>query len=446
MRPRLNMKLLFLNPTGQIGGAEAVLLELLAGLREAYPDWRLELIVASDGPLVDRAADLGIGVRVLPFPRPLARLDEWGKGSGLLQRLWLFGRCATAAWSAVVYARALQRHFAEAQPDILQSNGIKMHFLAAIIRPPGVPLLWHWHDYVARRSFTAAALRRCAHRMSACIVANSESVAVDLRRVCNARASIVAIWNAVDLERFSPNGPALDLDAVAGLAPAAGPLVRVGLIATFAPWKGHGTFLKALGQLPSSLPVRAYIVGGPLYDTAGSQVSAEALRHEAARLGVAMPIGFTGFLEDTAPAMSALDLVVHASTDPEPFGMVIAEAMACGRPVVVSQAGGAAELVTAGIDAAVHSPGDAEALARVIADLVADPLKREQLGTAARVTAERDFTRSALTREFVAVYHCLAEGRPLSYGSGSSRSSRRSLHRRPVGRLFERAVERESMA
>ena len=55
--------------------------------------------------------------------------------------------------------------------------------------------------------------------------------------------------------------------------------------------------------------------------------------------------------------MRALDVVVHASTQPEPFGLVIAEAMACGRAVVVSSGGGAAEIVTPGEDALVHEVG-----------------------------------------------------------------------------------------
>ncbi len=58
--------------------------------------------------------------------------------------------------------------------------------------------------------------------------------------------------------------------------------------------------------------------------------------------------------------MRALDIVVHASTRPEPFGLVIAEAMACGRAVITSAAGGAAEIVESEVDALTHTPGDVE--------------------------------------------------------------------------------------
>ena len=85
-----------------------------------------------------------------------------------------------------------------------------------------------------------------------------------------------------------------------------------------------------------------------MYDTAGSQHTMEELQALADGLGLGGRVGFTGFLPP-APAMRALDVVVHASTRPEPFGLVIAEAMACGRAVITSAAGGAAELVDAGV-------------------------------------------------------------------------------------------------
>jgi glycosyltransferase involved in cell wall biosynthesis len=149
-----------------------------------------------------------------------------------------------------------------------------------------------------------------------------------------------------------------------------------------------------------------------VYDTAGSQVSLGELRAEVEALGVGGRVGFTGFVQDAAAAIRALDVVVHASTDPEPFGLVIIEAMACGRPVVVSEAGGAAELVTPGVDAVTHAPGDEAALARRIAELAADAATRHRLGLAGRATAERSFGRRRMVSELLDVYHDLAASAP----------------------------------
>jgi glycosyltransferase involved in cell wall biosynthesis len=101
-----------------------------------------------------------------------------------------------------------------------------------------------------------------------------------------------------------------------------------------------------------------------------------------------------------------LDIVVHASTEPEPFGLVIAEAMACGRPIIVSRAGGAAEIAQAG--ALFHRPGDAVDLAARMSELIADPALRQSLGAAGREAAQRLFSRSRLADSLVAVYEALA--------------------------------------
>ena len=105
--------------------------------------------------------------------------------------------------------------------------------------------------------------------------------------------------------------------------------------------------------------------------------------------------------------MRALDIVVHASTDPEPFGLVIAEAMACGKPVVVSRAGGAVELTEPGVNALAHEPGDVPALARCLADLVRDADLRDRLGRAALISARQRFARSRMARELAPIYQSL---------------------------------------
>ena len=109
--------------------------------------------------------------------------------------------------------------------------------------------------------------------------------------------------------------------------------------------------------------------------------------------------------------------------EPEPFGLVIAEAMACGKAVVVSQTGGAAEITTPGVDSLVHAPGDATGLARRIEELAADVALRRRIGDAGRATAERSFTRRRLVAELVPIYLGLVGGRELPKAQVSSHKS-----------------------
>jgi glycosyltransferase involved in cell wall biosynthesis len=401
------MLIVYLSASGELGGAEISLLDMLASLRGAEPGWRLRLIVSENGPLVARAEALGVETIVLPFPESLARLGDAGAGgpAGHEQsRRALFGRLLWSAPALVSYVRRLRQALRESGPDVIHTNGFKMHILGVLANASSVPVIWHIHDYVSPRPLMARLLKRYSHRC-ALALANSRSVARDVEAVCGGGPLMVrTVYNGIDVESFSPVGPKLDLDALAGLAPASAETVRVGMLATLARWKGHRTFLHALTLLPAGLPVRAYVVGSALYRTNGSQHSLEDLKRLARRLGLAERVGFTGFLDRPAEAVRALDILVHASTEPEPFGLVIAEGMACGRAVIASQAGGAAELFEAEVNALGHTPGDAARLAERITQLVTDPALRARLGAAARLTAEQRFNRARLAEELIPLY------------------------------------------
>jgi glycosyltransferase involved in cell wall biosynthesis len=247
------------------------------------------------------------------------------------------------------------------------------------------------------------ALRLHANRCAAA-VANSESTAEDASSVFGRRLKVHTVRNGVDLNRFSPSATAIDLDSACGLLPAESKTIRVGLVATLARWKGHDVFLRALSSLPADLRVRGYIIGDALYRTEGSQYDLDDLRALASSYGVADKVGFTGFLPNPAAAIRALDIVVHASTQSEPFGLVIAEAMACGRPVILSDAGGAHEILELGEGAIGHTPGDAADLALCIQQLASDQNLRIYLGSKARQTAERFFDRARFAPELLSIY------------------------------------------
>ena len=397
------MRIAFLDPSGELGGAETALLEVLAALRLARPEWTLALITSAEGPLIDRAAALGVSALAVPFPAQLAQLGEWGqRGTSAGQfRLALHG--ARAALPALNYTRRLGRHLAALDPDVVHTNGLKMHVLGARCRPQKARVLWHLHDYPDARPLSRKLLESHAHRC-AVAVANSESVAGVARRLFGDAFRVHAVHNAVDLDRFTPDGRRLDLDAIAGLPPLAPDGVKVGLIGTFARWKGHDVFLKALAEMNGGVPVRGYVVGGPIYRTTSSQFSIEELREMASRLNPGS-VAFVGPVNDVPAAMRALDIVVHASVEPEPFGLVVAEAMACGRPVIVSRAGGAAEIAQQG--ALFHQPGDHRDLAARIAELAAQPPLRAILGTEGRKAANLLFSRARLAERLVPIYESL---------------------------------------
>jgi glycosyltransferase involved in cell wall biosynthesis len=417
------MRILFLNSSGHLGGAEISLLDMLASLRLAVPEWPLRLILGENGPLVARARDLGVETSVLTLPRSFARLGDAGVGGPAGHQIGpagLLRRVLAAGLPVAGYCRQLRRIIRQAAPELIHSNGLKMHIVGMWARPFDTPFIWHIHDYVGQRPLSVRFLRFYAKQCSAA-VANSRSTALDTTSTCGPDLKVYRVYNGVDLERFSPHGPKVNLDELAGLPPAAPGTLRIGIVATLALWKGHEVFLRALSRLPESLPLRGYIIGDAVYQTDGSQHKMGDLRAMAARLALGDRVGFTGFLMDSAAAMRTLDIVVHASTQPEPFGLVIAEGMACGRAVIASEAGGAAEIIALGNGVMGHPPGDIAALAKCIERLALNPDLRASMGQEARGTAERFFNRERLASELIPIYREAAEGHDFAAGRMSAK-------------------------
>ena len=399
------MRVVYLNPVGEVGGAELSLLDLMASVAEATPGVERHLIVAGDGPLIGKAEVLGVTVHVLPLPESLAALGDFGlRDRGRLGKIGtLFIRGVPVGLAVRGYTRRLKALLHELDPTIVHSNGIKTHILLKLSGFDEAPVIWHVRDFYGPRPLMARALGWACGGVSRAI-AISGAVGRDAEAILEG-VPVTVVYNAIDTVRFAPGvGDGARLDGLAGLPPALEGTVRVGLVATYARWKGQDLFMIAISQVQSVRPARFYIVGGPIYKTKGSQFSVEELRELAGKLGVADRLAFVPFQAETADAFRALDVVIHASTHPEPFGRTIVEAMACSRPVVVANAGGASELFTEGKDALGVTPGDPDALAQAMDRLIDNDTERHQIGECARATALTRYARERLGRDIADVY------------------------------------------
>ena len=376
----------FVNPVGVIGGAERVLLAAVDAVRTHA---RVTVILLGAGPLEAALRERGVVVRVLPLPPALSGLgDSQLRNRGKRMALARLTITAIAVSPhAMKFLQQFRTMLRELRPTLVHSNGAKSHLLLAL-GGGKVPVVWHVHDFYSERPLMAKLLRNVRKSVSH-IVAISDAVKRDVEATLPGVA-VTTVRNCVDIQHFSPREREATLP------------FRVGLVATYANWKGHRVFLNALARLPSF--VHGWIVGGPIYATAGSQVTQDELQSHANALGIADRVTFLPFQPDPVSEYRMLDVVVHASTRPEPFGLTIAEAMSCGRAVVVAAAGGALELFTDGVDAIGYTPGDAEDLASAIGRILDEEPLRKQLETNARLTAIRQFAPERFGHELRAVY------------------------------------------
>ncbi len=186
----------------------------------------------------------------------------------------------------------------------------------------------------------------------------------------------------------------------------------VGMFARLQEWKGQHIFLEAAAELRRmGIPARFWIVGGETPWVDGDYPG--RLRRLTRSLGLSEHVEFLGSRADVAPLMMATDAVVHASIKPEPWGLVVAEAMALARPVVATAHGGPLEMIRHGDTGMLIPPGDARVLAAVLSNLWRSAGWGQAMGERARRHAQENFcaTRTA-DRWTTAIENLSARGRP----------------------------------
>lgn len=181
--------------------------------------------------------------------------------------------------------------------------------------------------------------------------------------------------------------------------PADAPVV--GMVGCLVPWKGHAVFLDACAEVLKSHPA-VFLIAGDSPDP--DSPFPRFLNARAEERGVAENVRFLGHREDVASVMDACDVVVHASTSPEPFGRVILEAMALGKPVIATRGGGPSEVIAEGEDGLLVPPGDPSAMAAAIGELIERPDSRERLGRAGKRKAEELYSISRHARKILRRY------------------------------------------
>jgi glycosyltransferase involved in cell wall biosynthesis len=247
-------------------------------------------------------------------------------------------------------------------------------------RGTGVPLVAHFHSLAGNRPRWQDRLEATAARRAAARVAVSSAVAADRARLFDLPESdFQVIPNGIDA---APLASVPDLMEKTGGAVVAGFLGRLQVQD-----KGLDLLLLALAheRIPSSL--RLEIAGGP-------QESVDRLKAQAADLGLQDRVRFLGEVSDAAQVLAGWDLLVLPSRR-EGFGLVLVEAMAAGRPVIASRAGGIPEVVEDGVTGWLVPVGDVQALANAMARMAEEHGERLRMGRQGRSTATRRFSAVA---------------------------------------------------
>ena len=362
--PESHTVLLVSNHAEIVGGGELSLLSLVEALDRSR--WAPAVVVPSEGPVAAGCRVLGIPAYVVSMPslRP-PRLTAI-RGVATLRRMTL-----------------------ETRATLLHANGSRAMLYAGLAGLLArVPVIWH-----VRVADPDPGLDRILLRMAAGVVVNSKAV---LRRFPPVSAGKVrCIYNGVDLARFCPRSPSAQLRASLGLPYGVAVVASVG---RFVPYKGFAVLLEAADVVRASRPDVHWLLVGD------GELRGE-LERQCRTLSLDTQVRFTGWRTDVADLLALADLFVLPSMS-EHFGRVLVEAMALGKPVVATDAGGVPEIVVPGETGLLVPPGDATAMARAICALLKDPARSAQLGAAGRRRVEAEFS---LARHVAAVEALYAE-------------------------------------
>jgi glycosyltransferase involved in cell wall biosynthesis len=348
---------------GDVAGGQVVALQIALAARDA--GHRVSFVSPAPGPFVDRVHAEGFDGAVVPM------------GGALDARAM----------------RRLARLLRAGHTDLVHTHGhLGVNVVGRLAaRLAGAAVISHMHIENAFRHGPGRRLQvlldNATARLCVAIVAVSDATRSSLERQGYPRSKLRTVRNGVD--------PSPPVEPVA-LAPR--PTVLE--VARLAEVKGQHTLLRALTRVDA----HAVLVGRDLEQDGAY---ARMLEDEAERLGVADRVVFAGPRDDVPALLAGCDVFCLPSSA-EGLPVVVLEAMAAARPVVASAVGGTPEAVVDGETGVLVPPGDADALAAALADVLADPARARTLGEAGRERVLREFSAQRATERILDLYNSVS--------------------------------------
>jgi glycosyltransferase involved in cell wall biosynthesis len=387
-------RILYFDHTATLGGGEIALLNLVR-----YIDRRhITPIVAlcSEGPLADRLRNI-CEVHILPLPERVGKTKKESLGWRSVLKL---RDIATVVFCSLRLAKFIITN----DINLIHTNSLKADIIGGIAgRLARRPVVWHVRDRIEADYLPKSAVRAfrfLSKFVPTYVIANSQAVLNTLH--LPQHRSQTSIPSGIELPKtyvvlhdatVVPSSVAFDF--------ASGHQV-IGLIGRICPWKGQHIFLQAAAAVAKHFPnARFKIVGAALF---GEDEYEAKVKQLCTDLALDRVVEFTGFCSDVGELIAGLDVVVHASTTGEPFGQVIVEGMAAGKPVVATNGGGVPEIVVDNVTGFLVPMGDPAAMAEAICKILAAPAAARSMGFQGFMRVRKLFTIERAAEKVKTIY------------------------------------------
>lgn len=381
------MRVLYVNQTAQMSGAERSLLTLVDALRESGA---VEAEFACPpGDLADAVRERGMPVHLITGTDVSFKLHP-------VDTTHAIGEIVA---DGVRVARIARR----GGFDIVHANTTRAGLISTMFAGTGgPPTVVQVRDWTPEGRVADALLQYTRLRARA-LICISQFVADEFPRH-PARTSLHVIHNPIDLRHFNP--ALVDRAAARTAIGLADDEFAVAVVAQLTEWKGQEEAIRAVALLHERQPnVRLLIVGSAKFQAArlDNAAYAERLRALPAELGIAGAVRFLGERGDVREILRALDILLVPSWK-EAFGRIVVEGMAMELPVIATAVGGPVEIIHHEIDGLLAPPRDPVAWADAVEGLMVDPAQRRALASHARERALSAFTADAAAKGVREVY------------------------------------------
>jgi len=380
----MTIRVAFVEQDSQLGGVEVNTLETVSAIDSHL--YHSTVICPEEGDLTKQLDDLRLPFIILPRPRLLSVsikvLDKYLPNPFAI----LWNVCAIL--QTAFRLKKLIKH----QFDLVVTKGLLAHFYGGMAsRGAGIPCVWHVQEVVNSSDIGGLyhkILNWAAQHWSDRIIVDAESVAQQFDPALHKLKKVSVIYNAVDLNKFSPIGERAELNISSknGKEP-----VLIGQVGRIVPIKGQHVLLEAFIRVVDQWPnTHLFFAGIPLFDR---DHYLQHLQSMVPKHDLSDQVHFLGFYHELPKFLRAIDIFVHPSTEAD-SPISVQEAMAVEKAIIASDVPGMNELFAEKEEGLFVPPGDPEILAEKILYLIANPIKRETLGKMARKAAEDRFSKA----------------------------------------------------
>ncbi|HWR97500.1 MAG TPA: glycosyltransferase family 4 protein [Candidatus Methanoperedens sp.] len=393
------------NTDGTVGGSHHSLLYLVRGLdRNRYTP---TVVFYQEHRLVGDFEAAGCKVIILRKPVPFdpTRCFPWlqpGRSSPKLGTI--FSLPLVAGCKAANYFRTFLLPILECRRILRREMIDLVHMNNSLLRPQqwiaaalsaGISVVAH--ERGINNGFPRLMRFWAGHLKG--IVCISRAVRDNLARHGFPASKLVLIYNGLDPEQFQSTRSREEVLRELGIGPEE-PVI--GIVGNIKGWKGQETVIEATQFVRARYgTVRCLVVGGASREDEGYL---EKLKKMVADRGLKEHVIFTGARSDAPNLVNCMTVLIHASILPEPFGRVLLEGMALGKPVITTAIGAGPEIVVDNTTGLIVPPRDSRALADAVASLLGDPARAAEMGRAGRLRLENCFAISENIRRTQELY------------------------------------------